>query len=65
MKINNKTALVTEAISRVVNNAPVSEVLRVYSLVLQAELDKMEDEQLLSSLETAGYLDLLEKYTEA
>lgn len=64
MKINDKTALISEAISRVVNNAPVSEILRVYSLALQAELDKMDDEKLVNSLETAGYLDLLKKYTD-
>lgn len=63
MAINDKPALINEAISRVINNAPVSEVLRVYSLALQAELERMEDEEILSSLENAGYSDLIEKYT--
>lgn len=63
MAINDKAGLVNEAISRVINNAPVSELLRVYSLALQAEIEKMSDEEFLSSLENAGYTDLLEKYT--
>lgn len=63
MEIQNRADLVNETIGRVINNAPVSEVLRVYSLALQAELDGMTDDELLSSLLTAGYNDLIEKYS--
>lgn len=61
--IENRTELVSETISRVINNAPVSEILRVYSLAVQNEIDKLDDEGLISALETAGYVDLIEKYT--
>lgn len=63
MEIKNKEALLGEAVSRVLNNAPVSELLRVYSLALHAELERMSEEELLGSLENAGYQDLIEKYT--
>jgi hypothetical protein len=65
MTIENRTELVSETISRVINNAPVSEVLRVYSLAVQNEIEKLDDGELLSALETAGYVDLIEKYTSA
>lgn len=64
MEISNREELVSETISRVINNAPVSEVLRVYSLAVQSELEKLSDEDLLSSLQNAGYLDLVERYTQ-
>jgi hypothetical protein len=64
MQINDRNALVSETITRVLNNAPVSEVLRVYSLAIQHELDKLSDEELTAAIQNAGYLDLVEKYTE-
>lgn len=63
MAINDRKALTGEAVGRVINSAPVSELLRVYSIALHAELERLTDEELISSLETAGYLDLIEKYT--
>lgn len=62
MTIENRSDLVSETISRVINNAPVSEILRVYSMAIQNEIDKLNDEELISAVEKAGYLDLVEKY---
>jgi hypothetical protein len=64
MQINDRNALVSETITRVLNHAPVSEVLRVYSLAIQHELEKLSDEELTAAIQNAGYLDLVEKYTE-
>lgn len=63
MTIENKAQFVSEVISRVINNAPVSEVLRVYSLSVQAAIEELSDEDLLESVLKAGYTDLLEKYS--
>jgi len=62
MTIENRAELVSETVSRVLNNAPVSEILRVYSLAVQNEIDKLNDYDLIMAVERAGYLDLLEKY---
>jgi hypothetical protein len=62
MTLENRTDLVSETISRVINNAPVSEILRVYSLAVQGEIEKLSDEELVSAVENAGYTDLITKY---
>lgn len=65
MNIENKSQLISEIISRVVNNAPVSELLRVYSESLRVHVESLSDEDLIKSLENAGYLDLIEQYAPA
>lgn len=65
MEITDREGLVAETISRVINNAPISEILRVYSLAVKNELDKLSDDELMSSVNTAGYSDLVEKYAKA
>lgn len=64
MTINNKSELISETVSRVVNNAPVSELLRVYAESLRIHIESLSDEDLEKSLENAGYTDLIEKYTQ-
>lgn len=64
MKITNKTELVNETISRVINNAPISEILRVYSMAIQGRLEELSDTELVESLINAGYMDLIETYVE-
>lgn len=65
MEIKDREGLVAETISRVINNAPINEILRVYSVAVRNELDKLSDEKLIESIETAGYSDLVEKYAPA
>lgn len=65
MNIENKSELINEIISRVVNNAPVSELLRVYSESLRVHVESLSDEDLIKSLENAGYTDLIEQYAPA
>lgn len=62
MTIENKPELVNETIARVVNNAPVSELLRVYADTLRSHVESLSDEDLITSLRNAGYLDLIAKY---
>ena len=67
MEILNKEQLISDTISRALNNAPVSEVLRVYSLALQNELSQRNDTELFEALLAAGYNDLIKRHfpTEA
>lgn len=65
MTIENRTEIVNEVVSRVINNAPVAEVLRVYSQAVQAAVDELSDEDFLESILKAGYTDLIEKYSLA
>lgn len=65
MSIENRKEFQTEIIGRVLNSAPVSEILRVYSLFLQSELEKLDDEDFLQAALNAGYTDLIEKYSSA
>lgn len=64
MEIKNREKLVSDTISRVINNAPISEILRVYSLAVQSELDRLSDDELIAAIEKAGYLDLIEDHAE-
>jgi hypothetical protein len=56
--------LTNEVISRVLNNAPITEVLRVYSLSVQSGLESLSEGDLLESVLKAGYTDILEKYSD-
>lgn len=62
MEILNKEQLISNTVSRALNNAPVSEILRVYSLALQNEIAQMSDVDLFEALNSAGYTDLIEKH---
>lgn len=64
MEITDRENLLNETISRVINNAPVSEVLRHYSVSVQEQLSRLSDEELIDALHNAGYTDILEKFTE-
>ena len=64
MKITDRESLLNETISRVINNAPVSEVLRHYSVSVQEQLSRLSDEELVEALHNAGYVDILSKFTE-
>lgn len=62
MEISNKEGLIGETVSRVINNAPVSELLRVYAESLRAHISGLSDEELIQSIQNAGYEDLIEEY---
>jgi hypothetical protein len=63
MDKETRESLTNEVISRVLNNAPITEVLRVYSLSVQSGLESLSEGDLLESILKAGYTDILEKYS--
>ena len=65
MTIKDKPEFVNEVISRVINNAPISEVLRVYSLSVKAAIDELEYDGFFQAVLNAGYTDLIEKYADS
>lgn len=58
----NRNLVEADLISRVLNNTPISEILRVYSLALQSEISKLSDEDLFTQMKVANYDDLLAKH---
>lgn len=65
MKIKNREELTNEITSLILNNTPIREVLRVYSLALQQELNSLDDEALVEQLRQAGYGEFLEPFLES
>lgn len=59
MTIENKPNLINEVVARAVNNAPVSELVRVYADALRAHLESLPEDELLQTLERSGYTDLV------
>ena len=59
----NKEELLPVLISRVVENAPVKELLRVYGEAVTAAVQELNDEQLTQAMQNAGFLDLVEAFT--
>lgn len=49
-------------VSRVVENAPLRELIRVYSEAVGAAVNPLEDEALLTTAIQAGYGDLLQQF---
>lgn len=65
MTTEERGNLIGDTVTRVINSAPVSEILRVYSLALQNELDKLSDNEIRDALLNAGYIDIVEKYFDS
>lgn len=64
MKIKDKEKLLGPLVSRIVENAPIHEVVRVYGEAVTAAIAKLEDEELIGYMTNAGYTDLVDAYTE-
>jgi hypothetical protein len=64
MKIKDKEELLGPLVSRIVENAPINDVVRVYGEAVTAAIVKLEDEELIGYMTNAGYTDLVEAYTE-
>jgi hypothetical protein len=56
----NREEVTNSLISRVLQNVPLSELIRVYSESLRASLEPLTDEELLESIASAGYTDIIE-----
>lgn len=64
MVINEKEQLTAALISRVVENAQVREIIRVYGEAVTAAVEKLSDEELAKCLVDAGYIDLYNAFVE-
>lgn len=57
-----REVFISALISRVVENAPLRELIRVYSEAVAAAVNPLDDTSLLTSAIQAGYADLLEQF---
>lgn len=62
MTIENKETLVNTLVSRVIENAPLRELIRVYSEAVQAAIAQLSDEDVIRSIYAAGYNDIAEAF---
>lgn len=62
MAIENKETLVNTLVSRVIENAPLRELIRVYSEAVQAAIAQLSDDDVIRSIYAAGYTDIAEAF---
>lgn len=60
--LENRTEVVNSLTSRVIENAPLRELIRVYSEAVQAAIGNLSDADVVRSIAQAGYTDLLENF---
>jgi hypothetical protein len=61
-KIDNREEVTNVLVSRVIENAPLREIIRVYSEAVQAAVANLSDADLVRSVNQAGYTDILEAF---
>jgi hypothetical protein len=62
MKIEKRQELTEVLVSRVISNAPVRELVRVYGEAVTTAVNELSVEDLAKSVVDAGYRDLLDLY---
>ena len=62
MAIENRETVVNTLTSRVIENAPLRELIRVYSEAVQAAIANLSDDDVVRSIAAAGYTDILEAF---
>jgi hypothetical protein len=60
--IENRETVVATLVSRVIENAPTRELLRVYSEAVSAAVANLSDADVVRSIAAAGYQDILEAF---
>jgi hypothetical protein len=60
--MENRQEVVNVLTSRVIENAPLRELIRVYSEAVQAAIGNLSDEDVIRSIAQAGYTDILEAF---
>ena len=60
--IQNREAVVQTLTERVISNAPLRELLRVYSEAVQAAIANLSDADVVRSIIAAGYQDIVEAF---
>jgi hypothetical protein len=61
--LENRETVVNTLTSRVIENAPLRELIRVYSEAVQAAIGQLSDADVARSIQAAGYTDILEAFT--
>ena len=62
-EMTNRTDVVNVLTSRVIENAPLRELIRVYSEAVQAAVAQLSDDDVIRSIAAAGYTDILESFS--
>ena len=60
--IDNRQEVVNVLTSRVIENAPLRELIRVYSEAVGAAIANLSDADVVRSINQAGYTDIIETY---
>jgi 20S proteasome alpha/beta subunit len=63
MAIENREEVTNVLTSRVIENAPLRELIRVYSEAVQSAIGNLSDDDVIRSIAQAGYTDILEAYS--
>jgi hypothetical protein len=61
-KIENRETVVNTLVSRVIENAPLRELIRVYSEAVSAAVANLSDADVVRSIIAAGYQDIVEAF---
>ena len=61
-EMTNRTEVVNVLTSRVIENAPLREIIRVYSEAVQSAIANLSDDDVIRSISAAGYVDILEAF---
>jgi hypothetical protein len=61
--MENRQEVVNVLTSRVIENAPLRELIRVYSEAVQAAVAQLSDDDVIRSIAQAGYTDILEAFS--
>ena len=60
--LEKRQEVVNVLTSRVIENAPLREIIRVYSEAVQAAIVNLDDAAVVRSISAAGYNDILEAF---
>lgn len=63
-KIIHREELDPLLVSRVVENAPIRELIRVYSEAVAAAVNGLNNDQVVEALENSGYFDLIQAFVD-
>jgi len=58
-ELSNREQVVNTLVSRVIENAPLRELIRVYSEAVSAAIGQLSDADVVRSISAAGYTDIL------
>lgn len=61
--MENREQVVNTLTSRVIENAPLRELIRVYSEAVQSAIANLSDDDVIRSIAAAGYSDILEAFS--